>query len=162
MTAWLKNFSLSFALFKSSHMSLLILIQIHGLFFYYMQINMYFYCNLLLVYLILFHYYSSDNFLFFNKRQKRYRCRWKGKNGVIGRTWGRGNCNQNLLYEKKSICNKKRTTYNLSVYIILLVCKFPRLTFWYWIIKWWSTSLFNFLDLFFILCMHICRYLCKC
>jgi hypothetical protein len=44
-----------------------------------------------------------DACLFSKERKVKYGFRREGKWGGVGRSWGRGNSNWNLLYEKKSI-----------------------------------------------------------
>lgn len=51
---------------------------------------------------VIFHYYSLYACLFSNERQKGSGSRWElGVSGKAGKNRGKGNCNQDILHEKK-------------------------------------------------------------
>lgn len=77
----------------------------------YLFINSYYLCysNVLvfaLSYYILFLYLRS---LFVSERQRRGGFGWEGNWGRTGRSRGKGNCNQDMIYymRKKSLFNKR-------------------------------------------------------
>lgn len=56
---------------------------------------------------LLFYYHSLDDCLLSKKRQKGCGFRWEGVLGESRRSWGRGNCNWNILYKKIFFQSKK-------------------------------------------------------